>query len=94
MWHGRNLIIIVKMNIESQNTSLPDVQIGTIDHDILMTSVGDISKGQTYMSYNGELQTLIILRHQMFSPFIQFYNLLTTCSGNAMFVCQQTQQMY
>ncbi len=36
--------------------SLPDVQIG-IRIDILMTSATDVSKGQIYMSYKGELQT-------------------------------------
>ncbi len=34
-------------------------------HDILMTAVADVSKGQTNMSYKGELQTLtkLSMRH-------------------------------
>ncbi len=36
-------------------------------HDILMTAVTDVSKGQTYMSYIGELQTLtkLNIRHKV-----------------------------
>ncbi len=36
-------------------------------HDILKTAVADISKGLTYMSYNGKLQTLtkLSIRHQV-----------------------------
>ncbi len=36
-------------------------------HDILMTTVADVSQGQTDMSYKGEFQTLTTLsmRHQV-----------------------------
>ncbi len=36
-------------------------------HDILMTAVADVNKGQKEMSYKGELQTLtkLSMRHQV-----------------------------
>ncbi len=36
-------------------------------HDILMIAIDNVRKGQTYMSYNGELQTLtkLSMRHQV-----------------------------
>ncbi len=48
---------MLRVSVANISTFLPDVQLGH-QHDILKTAVANVSKGQTDMSYKGELQTL------------------------------------